>query len=623
MRRLDARAHASEAALGVVPEDLRAGLRLLTGLPAFVRRPLTLAESRRLLAERLAEREADFLRVARAAVDTAASPYRALLRRAGCEEGDLARLLREDGLESTLGTLARAGMYVTVDEFKGRRPIVRGDLSLTVTPRAFMNPAAASHLSARTGGSRGEGAPIPVDLAWLRDRAVHLPVVFDALGWQGSRVAVWGMPGAAAMVRILEYAAAGLRPERWFSPVRPDSPGLHPRYRWSARIMRWASRAAGAALPRAEHVLPEDPAPVLDWIRAVLAAGGRPYLHTISSSAVRLAEAARPGARPSTASASRWAASRSPRRGSGWCGTPAPRRSRATGASSLGRSPSAAPRRRARTTSTCWASSTPSCRRGPRSPRASGADTFLVSSLRPSATLLLLNLSLGDGGVLGERRCGCPLDRPGWRTHLLGVRSAEKLTAAGMAFLDTDVVAILEEALPRRFGGGPADYQLVEDEAADGRPRLRLLVHPRVGPLDPASVVDAFLRSLGQSGRRPARRRARVAGRAAPRARAPAADDHVRRQDPASPRAALSRPAGRAGDILSAARRPDAPGTSRAAARAPHIMSTPRHFLDAITVEHTVFAPPFASLGTVPAARVPATERLASPDQGASPCPFS
>jgi hypothetical protein len=128
------------------------------------------------------------------------------------------------------------------------------------------------------------------------------------------------------------------------------------------------------------------------------------------------------------------------------------------------------------------------------------ADTFLVSSLRPSATLLLLNLSLGDGGVLGERRCGCPLDRPGWRTHLLGVRSAEKLTAAGMAFLDTDVVTILEEALPRRFGGGPADYQLVEDEAADGRPRLRLLVHPRVGPLDPASVVDAFLRSLGQSG---------------------------------------------------------------------------------------------------------------------------
>ena len=128
------------------------------------------------------------------------------------------------------------------------------------------------------------------------------------------------------------------------------------------------------------------------------------------------------------------------------------------------------------------------------------ADTFLISSLRPTATLLLVNLSLGDGGVLGERRCGCPLDRPGWGTHLRGVRSAEKLTAAGMAFLDTDVVAILEEALPRRFGGGPADYQLVEEEAPDGRPRLRLLVHPRVGPLDPGAVVDEFLRALGERG---------------------------------------------------------------------------------------------------------------------------
>jgi hypothetical protein len=329
---------------------------------------------------------------------------------------------------------------------------------------------------------------------------VHLPVVFDALGWQGSRVAVWGMPGAAAMVRILEYAAAGLRPERWFSPVRPDSPGLHPRYRWSVRIMRLASLAAGAALPGARHVLPEDPAPVLDWIRAVLAAGGRPYLHTISSSAVRLAVAAR--ARGQALDGVRLTMGSEPI-------TPARLRAvRDAGAETLPRygSVESGP-----VAFGCAAPESPDdvhvlgelhavVQAGTLLSPGVRADTFLVSSLRPSATLLLLNLSLGDGGVMRERGCGCPLDRPGWRTHLLDVRSAEKLTAAGMAFLDTDVVAVLEEGLPRRFGGGPADYQLVEDEGADGRPRLRLLVHPRVGPLDPASVVDAFLRSLGQGG---------------------------------------------------------------------------------------------------------------------------
>jgi hypothetical protein len=389
-------------------------------------------------------------------------------------------------------------VYVTVDEFKGRRPIVRGDLSLTVTPQDFHRHAAASHLSARTGGSRGEGVAVPVDLAWVRDRAVHLPVAFNALGWGASRVAVWGVPGAAAMIRMLEYAAGGMRPERWFSPVSPGSPGLHPRYRWSARMMRWASLATGAALPAPEHVPAEDPSPVLDWTGAVLAAGGRPYLHTIASAAVRLAEAALAqgrtlegvrltmGSEPITAARLRTV------RGAGAEALPRYATVEA-GPIAFG---CAAPEGAddVHVLGELHAVVQPGVELG------SGvqAVTLLVTSLRPTATLVLLNLSLGDAAMLRERRCDCPLDRPGWRRHLLGVRSAEKLTAAGMALLDSDVVTVLEEALPRRFGGGPADYQLIEDEGPDGQPRLRLLVHPRVGPLDPGSVVDAFLAGIGQ-----------------------------------------------------------------------------------------------------------------------------
>ena len=73
------------------------------------------------------------------------------------------------------------------------------------------------------------------------------------------------------------------------------------------------------------------------------------------------------------------------------------------------------------------------------------------------------------------------------------IRSLEKLTAGGMTFLDTDVVRVLEEVLPARFGGGPTDYQLVEQETEDGRPQLRLLVHPALGTLDPAAVAEVFL----------------------------------------------------------------------------------------------------------------------------------
>jgi hypothetical protein len=66
-----------------------------------------------------------------------------------------------------------------------------------------------------------------------------------------------------------------------------------------------------------------------------------------------------------------------------------------------------------------------------------------------------------------------------------------------MTFLDDDIVHVLERVLPERFGGAPIDYQLVEDEAEDGQPRLRLLIHPSVGEMDPAAVTEVFLTAIG------------------------------------------------------------------------------------------------------------------------------
>ena len=124
--------------------------------------------------------------------------------------------------------------------------------------------------------------------------------------------------------------------------------------------------------------------------------------------------------------------------------------------------------------------------------------TLLVSSLRPTAPLVLLNVSMGDQATLVERACGCPLDALGWSTHLHTLSSYEKLTDGDMTFADADIVRVLEEVLPARFGGGPTDYQLVEEETERGRPRLYLLIHPQVGPVDPAAVIDTLLRAIGQ-----------------------------------------------------------------------------------------------------------------------------
>jgi hypothetical protein len=125
------------------------------------------------------------------------------------------------------------------------------------------------------------------------------------------------------------------------------------------------------------------------------------------------------------------------------------------------------------------------------------ATALLISSLRPTAPFILLNVSMGEQAVMTQRACGCPLEGLGWATHLHTIRSYEKLTSGGMTFLDTDVIGVLEEVLPARFGGAPTDYQLVEDEADDGSPRLRLLVHPAVGPLDTEAVSKTFLSAIG------------------------------------------------------------------------------------------------------------------------------
>jgi hypothetical protein len=54
----------------------------------------------------------------------------------------------------------------------------------------------------------------------------------------------------------------------------------------------------------------------------------------------------------------------------------------------------------------------------------------------------------------------------------------------------------LEEVLPARFGGGPLDYQLVEEEDEQGFTRLSLLVNPKVEIRNETEVVQTILEEL-------------------------------------------------------------------------------------------------------------------------------
>lgn len=470
--------------------------RLLLRLPEFLRQPLSIDECRRILQRRLDRRQEDFLELFRTAViGNPANPYNALLRHAGCEWGDLERMVRRDGLEVALANLFRAGVYLTTDEYKGRRPARRGSAWIHVTPRLLQNPLAAPDFLARTGGSRGAATPIPLALACVRDRAVNMALALHARGGDAWRKAIWEVSGIGP---LLWYSASGEPVSRWFSKAALDAPDLPRRQAWKARtetaLLSWAGRRSGRGLPVREFVPVDAPLAIVRWMERTLAERAVPHLWTSTSAAVRVCrEAQRVGASLAGAqftvtgepvTAARLGAIAQ----AGAVAVPDYGSADSGGSVSAGCLSPAAPddvHLFSDLNALIQAD-------GPEPPR----HALLLTSIRATSPFIFVNLVMGDRAHLTERACGCPLEALGWRTHLHGIRSYEKLTAGGVTFMDTDVIRVLEEILPQRFGGGPADYQLVEDAGENGQPRLRLLVHPNVGSADAAQVMEAFLAAL-------------------------------------------------------------------------------------------------------------------------------
>jgi len=475
------------------------GVRFLSGLPRLLRYRVTSEEAHAALKDRFEHRQANFLALAKEAIyGFRESPYLKLLQLAGCEFGDLEALVQNEGVEGSLYHLYRKGVYLTVAEAKGRQPVVRGSAKFEVIPGALAKPGVATALVGESSGSRGSRTPVPIDLGLEKVRSTEMLLDFEArtgLDWVR---AIWAVPGAVSLRRVISYTLCGAQPDRWFSVVNASDAGIHSRYVWSIRALRLGGLLAGVHLPRPIHVPLRDPLPIAHWTSQILRSGRTPQLYTYPSCAVRLCQAARDasislrgaqfiiGGEPTTASRlaviERAGATAQVQYGSVETGT-------------LGRG--------------CM------FRRAPDdlhlmhdkfaviqplnvpAPDLPSQALLITSIFLPLAQLILFNVSLGDQAEVTHRSCGCPLEKLGWTTHIHTIRSFEKLTAGGMTFYHADLIRVLEEILPQKFGGGPTDYQLLEIETANSEPSVRLRVHPRLGPMDPAQVRQTFLDAIG------------------------------------------------------------------------------------------------------------------------------
>jgi hypothetical protein len=476
--------------------------QLPVALWRFSRRRMTLDEARVIIRERMGHREDNFLHtVERSIYGYPRSPYLPLLRLAGCEFGDLQALVRSQGLEGALYRLREAGVYITFEEFKGRKPIVRHGQTIAVTARDFDNPFVPAVFYVQSGGSTGVAINVGVNLEQVASRAPDELATLSAHRLLGIPKLRWSpiLP-TGSLRHILRAAYIGEPPLRWFSPL-----GLRDSRYWVKYALAtyysvaWA-RACGLRVPWPEYVRVDQAVKIARCAADLLREHGRCLIYSNPSRAMRVCMAAEQAGINL--------------HGAAFHGT-----EEALTAAKVGYLQSAGVKYVSNygmvESNRIGAACAQPCEPGdvhllkdavalfsyPYVVERLGitVQAFNVTTLLPSASKVMLNVQMDDYGIIEERHCGCELESHGFTTHIRQIRSYAKLTGAGVTLIGTEMERILEEVLPARFGGTPLDYQMSEEEDEQGFTRLYVLVHPRIEITDEQQVVDVILQALRAS----------------------------------------------------------------------------------------------------------------------------
>lgn len=469
--------------------------RLARDLPAYMRRTMTLDEAAERMRRRIASRErAFFSLVERAIYQHGPSPYRQLLRHAGCELGDLERLVRTEGIEGALRILADAGVYVTFDELKGRRAAVRGSAMFHFTADAFDSPLVDPHWLIYTGGTGGVPISVARSLELVDEMTPAIALTNEAHGMTRARHVFWV---TNPLPPLLTYTTLRQPIVRWFHPVSPFPPKA-----WVvAKCFQVSGRLAGHRLPMPRFLDLQEADRLARWLAGRPRDGHRLVIGTMTSAAVRIAVAAREaGIDLSDVTFRVQSEPVTPARHEHLVSTGA----RVFISYSLTEMIDLA--------LSCATPSAPDdlhfaadryalvSRQRPVVEGGPVVSAMLVTTLSPTAPKICLNAETGDYANVEERACGCLLGQLGLTTHLSEVRSFEKLSGEGVTFVRSTLLTILEEVLPARFGGSSVDYQLVEEESPDSSTRMVLRVHPAIGAVDERELKRTLLQALGRGG---------------------------------------------------------------------------------------------------------------------------
>jgi hypothetical protein len=388
-------------------------------------------------------------------------------------------------------------VYVSYDEFKGRVPLVRGDVTFEVAPQDFHNPRLRATYMTQSGGTTGAPFRVPLAFGPLAVSAAYELLAYEAQGFMSDPWVLWRgvMPDQSGINNVLRRAHQGSFHDRWYSPVvgRDQAKRLF-KYRIATWLPVLMARSAGAPVPFPEPLRIEQAGVIADWLAGAIQAQGGAVVQTPVSCALRISlSGLEKGYDLSGATFVVAGEPITPGKAAIISSTGAKMHSNYS-FTEMGRVGVGC----ARATDVTDVHVCEGLAAVIEHPRlVSGTDVTVpalnVTSVLPSAPIVMVNVEIDDYGVLESRSCGCQLGSIGETTHLSKIRSFRKFAGEGLTLLGSDIVKLLDEVLPERFGGSPLDYQLSEEEDEVGLTRFVLRVSPRVEVASDAEIIEVAL----------------------------------------------------------------------------------------------------------------------------------
>src|SRR5262249_38481532 len=326
------------------------------------------------------------------------------------------------GLDATLTELARAGVYLTVEEYKGKMEVRRGAESFWTVAGDFAHPDPSPGFVTQSSGTNNAPMFSIISLDRVAVQALELAVLYSAHGLWDKAHGLYDaiLPSGSGLRNLMMNAKLGVETERWFARTIPAKSPAGACYNYLATHLIVAlAKRNGERFPRPEFIDIGDLTSIVRWVSAKRAEGRGCSIKTIGSNAARIAQTAEAmneslkdvtficGSEPLT-EAKRDAILRSG-------ATATPHYGFVTGASvgyGCGRPIHVDEIHVNRHTMALIAA--------PDGHPARGASIrpFLFTSLLSSDPQLLFNVENGDYGILEERDCGCAMERAGLKVHL-------------------------------------------------------------------------------------------------------------------------------------------------------------------------------------------------------------